>query len=152
MNSMLKNVWLAAGLAAAALTGVYAADNPPPAAAGDTGAAPAAQNPPAWRGGGAQHRLQRMTEALDLTPAQQEQFTAIFAAMAQQRQAIMNEPLAEADRRAKLHALMTDTHSKFRALLTPDQQQKFDAMPMRGGHEGPKGGEGAGGPPPAATP
>jgi hypothetical protein len=46
-------------------------------------------------------------------------------------------------------AMRTDDRAKVRALLTADQQTKFDAMPQRGPGGG---GGGQGGPPPAAPP
>ncbi len=146
MNSMLKYVLLAAGLAAATWTGVRADDNP----------APPAQNPAMEPHGAMGPRLERLTTVLDLTPAQQQQVSAIFAASAQQRQAIMNEPLSEEDRHTKLRTLRTDTQAKFRGVLTLDQQKKLDALPHPGrgewGHWGPKAGGPAGGPPaPAAA-
>jgi Spy/CpxP family protein refolding chaperone len=153
MNSMLKNTLMAAGLMAVVLTGVRAADSTPPAATGDRSAAPKLQSCPCGRHGGGRDRLQHLAWALDLTPQQQEQIAALYQAVAPQKQAIMNEPLSQADRRARLHALMTDTQAKVRAVLTPDQQKKFDAMPhpRRGGCRPKPGaaGERPDGPPPA---
>jgi hypothetical protein len=162
MNSMLKYVLLAAGLAAATLTGVRADDNPAPPAPGDAGAPAPAPNPAMEPHGAMGPRLERLTTVLDLTSAQQQQVSAIFAASAQQRQVIMNEPLSEADRHTKLRTLMTDTQAKFRGALTLDQQKKLDALPHpwrdhgdhadHWGHRGPKEGGPAGGPPaPAAA-
>ncbi len=149
MNSTLRNVLLVAGLAAATAIGARAADEPA-AASGATGAPAATEHPAMQPHGGMGHRLQRLTTVLELTPAQQEQVSAIFAASAQQRQAIMNEALSEQDRRTKLHTLMTDTQAKFRAALTLEQQKKLDAMPHRGrGRWGRQDGHGPGGPPPA---
>jgi len=56
--------------------------------------------------------------------------------------------------RTKFMAMRTKDRADIRALLTPDQQTKFDAMPQggRGGGGGGQGGPGAGGPPPAAPP
>ncbi len=144
---MLRTTLLAAGLAGAFLAAVRA-DGTAPAASGDPGAPPPAQNQPMGLHGGRGNRLQELTQTLELTPAQQEQVAAIFKSSATQRQELMKEEAA--DRRAKMHALMTDTQAKVRALLTPDQQKKFDAMPHPGhGHRGPKGGEATGAPPPA---
>jgi hypothetical protein len=56
------------------------------------------------------------------------------------------------DMMTKMQAMRADENKQIRALLTPDQQTKFDAMPQRGrggpGGGGPGGG-GMGGPPPA---
>ncbi len=152
MNPILKTVLLAVGLAAVTAIGARAADEPA-AAPGAAGAPAPAEHPAMAPHGGRGNRLQRLTTLLELTPAQQEQVGAIFAASAEQRQAIMNEALSEQDRRTKLRSLMTDTQAKFRAALTLEQQKKLDAMPHRGrGRWGHGGGEGAGAPPPAAEP
>ena len=152
MNSTLKNALLAAGLAAAILTGARADDGPPAPPPGEAGPPPAGR-PAMGRQGGMERRMQHLTAALDLTPAQQQQFSAVFAASDQQRQTLMDASLSEDDRRARMRALTADTQAKLRALLTPDQQKKFDAMPPpRHGRWGPKGDAGGGAPPPAPAP
>jgi Spy/CpxP family protein refolding chaperone len=147
---MSRIALIAAGLAVAAWPAVRAADSAPPPATENNNIAPP---PPGAPHGGGRNRLQHLTEVLDLTPAQQDQVAAIYQAAGPQRQAIMNEPLSEADRRAQLHALKKDTQAKLRALLTPDQQKKFDAMPhpRRDGWR-PKAGEGPDAPPPGGGP
>ena len=150
MNWTLKNALLTAGLAAAILTGARADDGPPAPPPGEAGPPPAGR-PAMGRQGGMERRMQHLTEALGLTAEQQQQIAAVFAASGQQRQAIMAAALAEEDRRTKLRALMADAQARFRALLTPDQQKKLDAMPHEGrGRWGPKGSVGEGAPAPAA--
>ncbi len=104
--------------------------------------------------GGMPGRMEHLTKMLDLTAAQQEQVKAVFDGSQGQRKAIIDEPLSRADRRAKLKALMDDTRAKIRAVLTPEQQQKFDAMrQMRHERWGNHGAKPAGQPAaPAGTP
>ncbi len=138
MKSILKNVLILAGLGAAIAGGIRAADTPP------TGAETTPSTAPEHGHMGhmgmrenAQKRLDRLTQALALTDAQQKQVKGILEAAAGQRKAIMDEQLAEKDRWAKMRFLMEDTNTKIRTVLTPDQQQKFDAMrPMRHGRMG----------------
>lgn len=97
-------------------------------------------------------RLQRMTEALGLTEDQQAKIKSIFQEEAGKRQAIMDDSsLSRDDQHAKMQELMKDIQARVRAILTPEQQTKFDAMPRPG--RGPRG-EGPGGesPPPPPPP
>ncbi|MFA5056758.1 MAG: hypothetical protein WC485_01480 [Opitutaceae bacterium] len=131
---MFKTAFLAAGLAVAALPSMQAADSSTPPAPGDQNSA---QPAPRWQHG-PKERLQHLGEVLALTPEQKDQVAAIFKADAPQVQAIMNDTsLSRAERRAKMQALRKDMRAKIRAVLTPEQQQKFDAMPPPG--HGPKG-------------
>jgi hypothetical protein len=74
-----------------------------------------------------------LKQAVDLTKDQFDQVLAIYKDEAAQRQAIMgDESLSRDDRRAKMRGLNEGTQVKVRALLTPDQQKKFDALPRPG--------------------
>ena len=74
-----------------------------------------------------------LRQALGLTSEQFDQVLAIYKDEAAQRQAIMgDDSLSRDERRAKMRGLMSGTQDKVRALLTPDQQKKFDAMPRPG--------------------
>jgi len=152
---------IAAGLAVAAWPALRAADEPsqpssppaPPAAGGGENN-PEARPPRRWRRD-AMEQFERLKQALDLTPDQSAQILAIIKGNAPQRQAIMSDDsLSRNDRRAKMQELRKGTKVKIRALLTPEQQKKFDAMP-RGGpggrHRGP-GTENPPPPPPGGTP
>ncbi len=148
MKTLLKAITLAAGFAVAALPAVRAADEsaPAPAPAPDAQTNPDAQpnRPQRWR-----HRmdparmLQHMTEVLSLTADQQAKAKPILEAGAAQRRSIMeDDSLSREDRRAKMMDAMKDERAKIRALLTPDQQKKFDEMRPRGRRfrgEGPGG-------------
>jgi len=92
--------------------------------------------------------VQRLDETLQLTDAQKAKITDILMKHAEEMQAI----------RDKMHAQIRDLekakHDQIRALLTADQQTKFDAMPPpspgRDGHRGGPGGPGGAVPPPPA--
>jgi hypothetical protein len=95
--------------------------------------------------------MQRLDEALKLTDAQKAQIADISKKQADQVRAL----------RGKIQDLQNAAHDQIRALLTIDQQKKFDAMPRPGpgrpppnpgGPRGPEGPAGAGTPPPAPPP
>jgi hypothetical protein len=71
--------------------------------------------------------LNRLTRQLSLTDDEQAKLKPVIEAQATQMQKDMQ---AQQDTRQKA---MADTKAKIRALLTPDQQKQFDAMPMPGG-------------------
>lgn len=132
---------------------------PPPPPPGDQ-----PPPPPGGPGGGRRGRadmmdpaqmVQRLDEALQLTDDQKAKITDISQKQAVQMQALRAEMLA------KMQDLEKAKHDQIRALLTADQQKKFDAMPPpgpgRGGSRGggPGGPSGPGGdatPPPAPAP
>jgi Spy/CpxP family protein refolding chaperone len=103
--------------------------------------------PPAQKGPGGGGRggrgmdpatmLARLDEAVTLTADQKTKVTDIYKKMADQIGA-----LAQEDRRTKGQDIRTATNAEIRALLTPDQQKKFDAMPQGRGPGGGKGGPG----------
>ena len=86
---------------------------------------PAAKNedrPHRWhhkRGG---DRLERLTKALDLTPEQQAKIKPIFEQAKPQMQAAREES------KQKMQAIRENTMAQIRPILTPAQQQKFDAI------------------------
>jgi Spy/CpxP family protein refolding chaperone len=114
-------------------------------------APPAGEHPHGGHGDRAKKRLAMLDEKLHLTDAQKQQITGIWTAAEQQGKALRaDDSLSKDDRRAKMGEIMKATHAQVRAVLTPDQQTTFDAMPppeMRG-HRGPPKGEDA--PPPPA--
>ena len=79
-----------------------------------------------------------MSEVLNLTQEQKDQIAAIMKEAA----------AAEEAQRAKMRELRKETEQKIRALLTPEQQQKFDAMPRPEFGRGPRHGGPHGPPPP----
>jgi protein CpxP len=149
MKSSFKTLFTTAllGLAALPLAGV-AQDAPEK---GDKAPSP----PPAEGGGGGNRRrgmptpeqqVARIDEAVTLTADQKTKITEIFKKSAADMQAVPQE-----ERREKGMAIMKATHDEIRALLTPEQQTKFDAMPQPG-RRGQGGGGGGGGRPPGDAP
>jgi protein CpxP len=149
MKSMLQIALLTTVFAVAALPAARAVDEtqpaPPPAGGEKSPEARPRRGPH-----GPLERLQRMSETLNLTQEQKDQVAAILKENAPQIQAIMNdESLSRDDRRAKMQGLRKDMRARIRAVLTPEQQTKFDAMPRPGwgtrgqgpGHEPPPGTE-----------
>ena len=78
-------------------------------------------------GGPGMHRmmgnpLEHLTKDLDLTPDQQAKVTPIVDQAKPQIQAIHQEAME------KMKAVMESAGAQIRPLLTPQQQEKFDAM------------------------
>lgn len=70
-----------------------------------------------------------LTAALNLTADQQTQIKTIFEAMHPQMKSIEHDTtLSQDEKMAKLSDLRNATHARIKALLTPDQQQKFDEI------------------------
>jgi Spy/CpxP family protein refolding chaperone len=77
-----------------------------------------AQNP---RGGGSRgHRLEQLTEGLNLTPDQQAKVQPLIDQAKPQIAAIHREATQ------KIKSVITSTASQIRSLLTPEQQKKLD--------------------------
>jgi periplasmic protein CpxP/Spy len=90
-------------------------------------------------------RVDRLNTAVgSLTDDQKTKIKAIYDADAKKRTDMM--AAQDPDMMTKMQAMRTDENKQIRALLTPEQQTKFDAMPQG---RGPGGGGGMGGPPPA---
>lgn len=107
-------------------------DAPPPPPQSDMQGPP----PPSQAGRGhmpsPEQRLQHLQHALNLTPDQTTQVKALLEAERGKAEAARaNTALAPEDRRSQLMANRQDTTAKIRALLTPDQATKFDAMETR---------------------
>ena len=122
---------------------VRAADAPATATAPAVAPAPGDHPRPA-RG----ERFKMLAEKLQLTDAQKTQIKPIMEKAAQDGMALRDdESLTKQEKGEKMAAIRKTSHDAIRALLTPDQQKTFDAMPPERGHRGPPPG-GAGGPPP----
>ena len=76
-----------------------------------------AQNP---RGGSRGHRLEQITEGLNLTPDQQAKIQPLIDQAKPQIAQIHREAMQ------KTRAVITSTASQIRPLLTPEQQKKLD--------------------------
>ena len=137
MKKRIPMLMLAALLATAA--GAFAQDEP----------APQDQNgPPPMQGSGEQgehmghggrgghggrmdpeQQTKMLTEKLNLTADQQSKVKAIFTDHQKQMQSFMqDQSMSRDDKRSKFEQMRSDTDSQVRAVLTGDQQQKFDAM------------------------
>ena len=88
-----------------------------------------AQDPASKDSGGNSHghrrwgrSLEHMTKTLDLTPEQQAKVRPII------EQAKPQIAVARQESRQKIKAIRDNTRSQIRPLLTPPQQQKFDAI------------------------
>ena len=66
--------------------------------------------------------VERLTKALDLTPEQQAKIQPIFDQAKPQLKAARQES------REKMRAIRENTMAQIRPILTPAQQQKFDAL------------------------
>lgn len=119
------------------------AANPPPAPppATQPAADPGADTAPAPHHGkhGGLYSLEELTQKLTLTADQQKQVGAVLKSARQQGKAVReDDTLSKDDRWAKMRDIAKASHDQIRALLTPDQQKLFDAMPAPGrGGKGP---------------
>lgn len=97
------------------------------------------------RGGGppsAEAIRDRLVKQLGLTPDQQAKLEPILQDSRQQMMGLRDLP--EQDRRTRGQQIREATRAKIRALLTPDQQAKYDAMALGGPAGG--GGDAVGAP------
>ena len=67
-------------------------------------------------------RMEHLTKALDLTPEQQAKIKPIFEQARPQMKAARQES------KEKMKAIRDNTMAQIRPILTPAQQQKFDAI------------------------
>jgi Spy/CpxP family protein refolding chaperone len=84
----------------------------------------------------AEQRIEQIEQAVgSLSADQKKKISAVYASMAEKMQGLSQE-----ERREKGMELMASARKDVRAILTPDQQKKFDAMPQggRGGGGGKK--------------
>lgn len=99
---------------------VQAQDNPPP---------PPADQPARPPRGPHVDRLKVLTEKLDLTADQQAKVKAVLDDTRKQMLALRDdESTPRPEKRDKMMEIQLNSRKQIRALLTPDQQTKFDAM------------------------
>jgi len=92
----------------------------------------------------ADQRLQRMTQALNLTEDQQAKIKPILENETTQMQSLRSDSsLSQEDRMAKMKQIRETTTSQINPILTPDQQKQYAEMSSRMGR-----GRGPQGPPP----
>jgi Spy/CpxP family protein refolding chaperone len=78
-------------------------------------------------------RLQELDRELELTDDQKQRIEAIWDRAEQKAREIKaDDDLGRRKRRIAAREAMKATHAEVRAVLTPEQQKRFDAMP-RGG-------------------
>lgn len=81
-----------------------------------------------------EQRIERLEEAVgSLSDQQKTKIKAAYAKAAEKLQGLSQE-----DRREKGMEIYQAANKEVRAVLTPEQQKKFDAMPQRGGSGGGK--------------
>ncbi len=101
-------------------------------------------------------RLQRMTQQLNLTADQQAKIKPILEQEQQQMQTLHGDTsMSQQDKWSKMQQIRQGTNDQIKAVLTPDQQQKFVQMTERHGPGMGHGGMGPGGmqaPPQQAPP
>ena len=96
-------------------------------------------------------RMQRMTQALELTGDQQETIKPILEAESAQMQTLRDDPaLSQQDRMAKMKEIREHTASQINPILNADQQKKYAEMTSRMGRG--RGGPGQAGAPPQLQP
>jgi protein CpxP len=143
----LRVVVLAIGATALSVLPARAQDPsaPPPPPPGQDG--PRRGGPGGMRG----NQVDFLTKKLNLTPDQVTQVKAIDEDTWKQMKALRDDTsLTPDEKKPKMMDIHKASQGKIRALLTPDQQTKFDALQteMRGRMRD----RGQGGPPPPATP
>jgi hypothetical protein len=80
------------------------------------------------------YSLDDLTQKLTLTADQQKTVGSIIENGGSQAKAIRtDDSLSREDRRGKLQTVFKTEHDDIRAVLTPDQQKTFDALPAPGG-------------------
>jgi Spy/CpxP family protein refolding chaperone len=150
MKTSFKLLSLLSLTALAAAPLIRAEDTPAsasaPATAPATPTAPAGDHPHGGRG----DRLKMLADKLQLTDAQKTSIKPILEKAAQDMMALRDdESLSREDKRDKMMEIRKTSHDAIRALLTPDQQKTFDALPPdRGPRRGPPAGGGDTPPPP----
>lgn len=120
-------------MAMLAVAGVALAQAPAPPA-------PQWQGHHQWQGGAEwhqkmeRHRMERLTVLLDLTPAQQQQVRTIFSdEHARMKTAMEQAQAAMKQVRTAHEAARKETVQRLKAVLSPAQMKKLDAlMPPRG--------------------
>ncbi|HXE07839.1 MAG TPA: hypothetical protein VN612_08085 [Acidobacteriaceae bacterium] len=88
-------------------------------------------------------RVERLDAAVTLTADQKTKVKAIYDA--DQKKMEDMRTAQDPDMMTKMRAMREDENKQIRALLTPEQQTKFDAMPQGRGRGGMGGGGNAGG-------
>jgi periplasmic protein CpxP/Spy len=112
----------------------------------DQQSAPSQSAPMGGEGHGHRHfdpekRTEMLTKELKLTSDQQPKVLDVLKSEQSQMQSLWSDnSTAQDDRRSKMMDIHKASNDQIRALLTPDQQKKFDTMQARHG-QGHQGGQ-----------
>jgi periplasmic protein CpxP/Spy len=88
-------------------------------------------------------RAEMLGKQLNLNSDQQGKVLDIFKSEQSQMESLRSDTsLSQEDRRSKMMDIHKTSNDQVRALLTPDQQKKFDEMQSRHGNWGHQGGQG----------
>ena len=80
------------------------------------------------------YSLEDLTQKLTLTADQQKTVGSIIDNGSSQAKSVRaDDSLSREDKRGKMQTIFKTEHDDIRAVLTPDQQKLFDAMPGPGG-------------------
>ena len=152
-----------AGLAVSAAFAQQDTAPPPPPDQQQQGPPPDQQGPPpngqmqgpmrGGRGMDPERRVEMMQRRLNLSDGQTAQVRQILKESVAQMETIRgNAQLGPEDRRAQMMTLRQGEQARIRAVLTPDQQARFDAMQERMRERRADGGGESAPPPPPPAP
>jgi protein CpxP len=152
-NKTMLIAALAAGSLLVWSPALRAADTNTPPSTPPAGAPPAGQRPPGMRG----PTLDQLAQQLNLTDDQKAKVKPILEARDKKIADLRGDTsLSQEDRRTKMQSIREETTAQMKAVLTPEQFDKYQKMTQRGPRPGgprPGGEEKAGGPnAPAAPP
>ena len=107
-------------------------DAPPPPPTPDQAGPPPAGYGGGPRRGGPDHRAEMLARQLDLTPDQTAQVKVLMESEHSKMAALhSNNALSQDEMRSQMMAVHQESETKLRAMLTPDQVTKLDAMQAR---------------------
>lgn len=96
----------------------------------------------------AQDRTDHLSQALNLNDDQKAKVLTIYQDEDKQMSSLRsNSDMSRDDRRAQMQQIHEKTGTQIKALLNPDQAQKFDAMQQKMGHHHKGGDNNSGGSP-----
>jgi len=94
-----------------------------------------AQEQKKGRGGGMGMTVERIEEAVGKLSAEQKtKIEGILAKVREEMQGLQGA--SQEDRQAKMREIMQSSRTQIRAVLTPEQQKKYDEMPQGRGQGG----------------
>lgn len=89
------------------------------------------------KGPSVEQRVERMNTEVNLTADQKTKVTALFEEDGKKmRELRQDTSLSQEDRRAKMRTMREESDKKLKAILTPDQWQKWEKARPQGGPRG----------------